>query len=82
MKVTEADKQRMREMKANGKSYEQIRRATGFSICTIRRWTNPAYREKANQNNLARYKKNWAEDPEFREQRRAYRNEYRYRTGL
>lgn len=81
MKATEADKQRMCEMKAKGKSYEQIRRATGFSICTIRRWTNPAYREKANKLNLLSYKKRWA-NPEIREKLQDYRREYRYRTGI
>jgi uncharacterized protein YerC len=82
MRTTKADRDRLIEMKARGLSYEQIRRATGFSICTIRRWTSPEYREKANRLNLARYKKNWAESPEYRESRTEYRREYRYRTGV
>ncbi|QIG76591.1 hypothetical protein EVC27_066 [Rhizobium phage RHph_I1_6] len=55
MRVTEADKVRLKQLKEKGKSYEQIHRITGFSITTIRRWTNEEYRAKAKRNNLARY---------------------------
>jgi len=75
MKVTKEDIARMRELKANGKSYEQIRRIMGYSISTIRRWVSDEFREKVKRLNLARYHRT-KNDPVVKAAYKAARKKY------